>query len=160
MNYWHAQQIVFRHTQKIVFPVLQISFNWQYFYHRLFLSWIYFRKHQFSWNEYVITILRDFFMFKSFCWSDYFERPLVWSEAISSALQSDQRRVRAHTLLIRGDIRAHNSLIRWGFRAHSKRTRSLERTLVWSEDRSVWLGVIRGQLCLGWSDQRPFRSGP
>ena len=131
-------------------------------------------------------------MFKTFLWSDYFERTLVWSEAISSALQcdqrrfrahsslirgdfertsvlseailstlqSDQRRILAHTRLIRGDIRAHNSLIRGSLRAHSKRTRSLERTLVWAEFKPVWLGLIRGQFCLEWSDQRSFRSGP
>ena len=31
------------------------------------------------------NIEKFFFMFKSILWSDYFERALVWSEAISSA---------------------------------------------------------------------------
>ena len=89
-----------------------------------------------------------------------FERTSVWSEAFSSARQSGQRHIWAHNSLIWGDIRARNSLIRGSFRTHFKRTRISERTIVWAEEKSVWVGLIRGHFRLGWSDQRPFWPGP
>ena len=89
-----------------------------------------------------------FSMLKLILWSDNFERTFVWSEAISSAIQCDQSRIRARTSLIR--VRAHYSLIRGSFRAYFTSTRIFERTIKWSEDKSRWVGLIRGNFCLGW----------
>ena len=134
------------------------------------MKWIYYNNIERFFHVQILSLIRLFWTNFSLIRSN-FERTSVWSEAISSALQSDQRQFRSHFSLIRGgfertlvwsgdDIRAHNSLTRGNFRAHSKRTRSLERTLVWSEVKPVWLGLIRGQFCLERSDQRPFRSRP
>ena len=60
-------------------------------------------------------------------------------------LFSDRRSFRSETCVIRGDFRYI-----MGF----------ERSLVWSEDTLVWDGLIRGQFCLGRSDQKKFRFRP
>ena len=78
-------------STKKLFSTVGFRFRWQYFYNWFFLKWIKYYKHQFLWDEDIIAILRDFFISKISLRSDYFERTWVWSEPVSSALQSDHK---------------------------------------------------------------------
>ena len=104
-------------------------------------------------------------MFRIILWSNYFERILVYTEATSSALLSDQRLFRAHFCLIRGDFertlvwsyailsalqsdqklfRALQSSAQRSSSAHSSDQWSLRSGTAWSEVPLVWGGLIRG----------------
>ena len=100
------------------------------------------------WHSDIFCCLESFFE------SNYSERTWVWSEAISCAIESNQRQSR-HVSLIRSDFRPHDSMIRetsvlTEFSAHDSLIRNhfgKER----SDQRSI---------CLGRSDQKRFGCGP